>query len=74
MCLAIPGKVIEIIGRETPTVAKVDFKGVIREVVLPWQEIRSGDYVLVHAGVALSRIDSETAHATWSDLEKITQV
>lgn len=52
-------------------VAKVDFNGIVREVALPWRDVECGDYVLVHAGVALSRIGSAEADATWRDLEQI---
>ena len=51
--------------------AKVDFDGVVREVALPWQDVQTGDYVLVHAGIVLSRINPDEAVAVWKDLERI---
>jgi hydrogenase expression/formation protein HypC len=63
MCLAVPGKVVEWIDREPPFArANVEFGGVRRDVsmaCLPEAEL--GDYVLVHAGLAISRIDEEEA-------------
>ncbi len=71
MCLAVPGRVVSIDRSETLAVAKVDFNGIIRDVALPWQDMAVGDCVLVHAGIALSRIDPAEADAVWKDLESI---
>jgi len=65
MCLAIPGKVVELRNTEPPfTSALVEFGGIRREVsVACLPEAVEGDYVLVHAGVAISRVDpDEAAH------------
>ena len=63
MCLAVPGKVVCWIDRAAPfSRARIEFAGVQREVnmqCLPEAEL--GDYVLVHAGIAISRIDPEEA-------------
>ncbi len=63
MCLAVPGQVVEWIERAAPfSSAKVEFAGIRRDVgmdCVPDAEL--GDYVLVHAGVAISRIDPEEA-------------
>ncbi|VUT24045.1 MAG: [NiFe] hydrogenase metallocenter assembly protein HypC [Candidatus Methanolliviera sp. GoM_oil] len=67
MCLAIPGKVVEI----KRNLAKVDFGGVIREVDLSLVDINVGDYVLVHAGFAIETIDEEEAERSldlWREL------
>ncbi len=60
MCLAIPSKVLEI---DENNVAKVDTLGVIREVSLDLidEEVKVGDYVLIHVGYAMSKIDEKAA-------------
>ena len=65
MCLAIPGKVVEVFDRKGLRMAKVDFGGVRRECCLDCvPEARLGDYVLVHVGFAMSRIDEHEAALT----------
>jgi hydrogenase expression/formation protein HypC len=63
MCLGVPGQVLEII--ESPvgmTMGKVSFGGVVKEICLAYlPETKVGDYVLVHVGFALSRIDEDEA-------------
>jgi hydrogenase expression/formation protein HypC len=63
MCLAIPGQVVDWIEREPPfATATVEFGGVRRQVSMACvPEARCGDYVLVHAGIAISRIDAANA-------------
>ncbi|MGZ4334938.1 MAG: HypC/HybG/HupF family hydrogenase formation chaperone [Gaiellaceae bacterium] len=62
MCLAIPGRVLE---RTEDGLAKVDFGGVRREVSVAFTpEVQAGEWVLVHVGFALARIDEEEAEAT----------
>lgn len=66
MCLAVPGKVIDVEG-EDPLLrnARVSFSGVVKEVSLACApEARPGDYVLVHVGLAISVIDEEEAEET----------
>ena len=63
MCLAIPGKVTSISG-DDPLLrsGKVDFGGVLREVSLAYvPEVKVGDYVIVHVGFALSKVDTDEA-------------
>lgn len=70
MCLAIPGKIIEITG-EDPVMrtGRVSFGGIIREVNLAFvPEASVGRYVLVHAGVAITAIDEEEAAQTFEYL------
>jgi hydrogenase assembly chaperone HypC/HupF len=56
MCLAIPGKVVEIFSNEGMHMARVQFGGVTREACLNYvPETRVGEYVLVHVGFAISR-------------------
>jgi hydrogenase expression/formation protein HypC len=73
MCLAVPGKLIQWIERRPPfSTATVEFAGVRRQVnmaCLP--DAAAGDYVLVHAGIAISRIDAAEAErvlATFAEL------
>jgi hydrogenase expression/formation protein HypC len=72
MCLAIPGKVVEIRAHEGMQMARVQFGGVIREACLDYvPETRVGDYVLVHVGFAISRVDEEEARRTYEALAEI---
>lgn len=68
MCLAVPSKVIEI----NNGVAKVDVDGVIRETsVMLLDDCKIGDYVIVHAGFAISKVDEEAALQTLEDMRSI---
>jgi len=68
MCLAVPSKIIEI----NDTVAKVDVDGVIRETsIMLIDDAKIGDYVIVHAGFAISKIDEEAALQTLEDMRNI---
>lgn len=58
MCLAIPGKIIDI---QSATHAKVDFGGVFRKVNVELVKPRVGDYVVVHAGFAISVLSKKDA-------------
>ena len=65
MCLAIPGKVLDKIDRDGALLGRVDFGGITREVQLDFvPEVAVGDYVIVHVGFALSRLDAEEAERT----------
>jgi hydrogenase expression/formation protein HypC len=71
MCLAIPGKIIEILD-DANRIAKVEVGGVRRNVNMALlDEARIGDYVLVHVGFALSKIDEQEAAATLRLLEEM---
>ena len=63
MCLAVPGRVVEWIERNSPFArAAVEFGGVRRQVSMAFvPEANEDDYVLVHAGVAITRIDADEA-------------
>ena len=69
MCLAIPGQVIEVVD-EANRLAKVDVAGVRRTVNIGLLDAdddggaQPGDWVLIHVGFALSKVDEEEAHAT----------
>jgi hydrogenase expression/formation protein HypC len=65
MCLGIPGKVVEIRDDGPLRMALVDFGGVRKEACLAYEpEVVLGDYVIVHVGFAISRLDEEEALRT----------
>jgi hydrogenase expression/formation protein HypC len=69
MCLAIPGRLVEIVD-ETNRLAKVDVAGVQRTVnVGLLEDAAPGDWVLIHVGFALQKVDEEEAEATIKLLE-----
>ena len=73
MCLGIPGEVIEILA-DRPDLAKVDVSGVKRAInigLLEGESVRPGDWVLIHVGFALSKIDEAEARAALEFLESI---
>jgi hydrogenase expression/formation protein HypC len=68
MCLAVPSKIIEINGN----VARVDVDGVVREAsIMLLDDVEIGDYVIVHAGFAISRVDEAAAIQTLEDMRGI---
>jgi hydrogenase expression/formation protein HypC len=72
MCLAVPGKVLTketIAGVE---MGNVEFGGIVRQIALGFvPEAEVGDYVLVHVGFAISRVDEEEAKRTYALLEEL---
>ncbi len=65
MCLAIPGKVEEIRSDTDPVMGKVSFGGIRKEICLELvPEVRVGEYVIVHVGFAISRMDEAEALET----------
>ncbi|MFC0597849.1 HypC/HybG/HupF family hydrogenase formation chaperone [Streptomyces palmae] len=65
MCLAVPGKVVSTEERDGARMAQVDFGGVLKTVCLDYvPEAREGEYVIVHVGFALQRLDEESARAS----------
>jgi len=65
MCLAVPGKVIDIWERDGTRMATVDFGGVDKEVCLEFvPDLQVGEYTIVHVGFALQRLDEESALQT----------
>jgi hydrogenase expression/formation protein HypC len=65
MCLGIPGQVRAIWGDDTLRTGQVDFGGVTKDVCLSYlPEVRVGEYVIVHVGFAISRVDEEEARKT----------
>ncbi|HUP05358.1 MAG TPA: HypC/HybG/HupF family hydrogenase formation chaperone [Bryobacteraceae bacterium] len=72
MCLAVPGKISELYQAGGVSMARVDFGGVAREACMAYlPEAVAGEYVLVHAGFAISRMDEAEARRTLADLEAL---
>lgn len=72
MCLAIPGKIVSIDRTEPElTMARVDFSGIIKNICIQWVDVVEGDYVLAHAGMAISVVNAEEAVETLEDLKKL---
>jgi hydrogenase expression/formation protein HypC len=76
MCLGIPGKVIERRDDAGLPVGTVDFGGVRREVCLAYvaDEVAVGDYVVVHVGFAISKVDEQEARRTFEVLREMSQL
>ena len=75
MCLGIPGEIIEV-HTDRPDLATVDVSGVRRAInigLLEGEDVRPGDWILIHVGFALSKIDEEEAAAALNFLESIGQ-
>ena len=76
MCLAIPGQ-IESVAGDDPLLrtGQVNFGGVVKEVSLAYvPEAEVGDYVIVHVGFALSRLDEAEAHQVFEYLRKMDEL
>lgn len=72
MCLGIPGRVIDIVEQNGILMGRVDFGGVVKEACLAMTpEATVGDYVIVHAGFAISRLDEAAAEETLALLRAI---
>ncbi len=77
MCLAVPGKIVSIAEDDAPHLrrGKVDFGGVLKEICLAYTpEAEIGDYVLVHVGFSLSRIDEEEARRIFDTLREMEEL
>lgn len=71
MCLAVPSKIIEI----NDALAKVEMDGVVRETSLMLlDDAGVGDYVIVHAGFAISKVDEAAALETIADMRRILEL
>ena len=74
MCLGIPGELVEIREDAGLRMGRVRFAGITRDVCLDYvPEALPGEYVLVHVGFAISKIDREEAERTYQVLEAIGQ-
>ena len=74
MCLGIPGEILEVRDDKGLRVGKVRFAGITREVCLQYvPEAAQGDFVVVHVGFAISKIDPEEAARAYRVLEDLGQ-
>lgn len=72
MCLAVPGKILTTEERNGSRIARVEFGGIVRQAYLDFVPDASvGDYVMVHVGFAISRVDAEEARRTYELLESM---
>ncbi len=72
MCLAVPGKILEIEEAGGSRVGKIEFGGIVRQAHLDFvPEAVIGDYVIVHVGFAISRVDAEEAARTYELLQSL---
>lgn len=75
MCLAVPGKIIEIYETGDPKMGKIDFGGAIREACLAYvPEAKVGDYTVIHVGFALNLLDEDEAQETLRLLRDISDL
>lgn len=76
MCLAIPGKLLEIMDDgHGVRMGRANFGGIVKQVCLEYTpEAQTGDYLLVHVGFALSKVDEEEAARTYQLLEEMKQL
>ncbi len=75
MCLGIPGRVVETYREHDVLMGKVEFGGVFKRACLEHvPEVKIGDYVLVHVGFALSRIDEAEARRVFEFLDQMNQL
>jgi len=72
MCLAVPGRVLEVFDRDGTRMAQVDFGGVLKEVCLEYlPDLAVGEYTIVHVGFALQRLDEASALRTLGLFEEL---
>ena len=75
MCLAVPGKIVEISEQDGLKMAKVDYGGVFRETCLDYvPEAKVGDYCVIHVGFAISLMNEKEALETLSLLKEISNL
>jgi hydrogenase expression/formation protein HypC len=76
MCLGIPGRIVDRRDDANLPVGTVDFGGVRREVCLAYvaDEVAVGDYVVVHVGFAISKVDEQEARRTFEVLREMSQL
>src|SRR3954471_10072849 len=75
MCLGIPGKITSIYREHDLLMGKIDFGGVLKQACLEHlSELAIGDYVLVHVGFALAKVDEEEAQEVFRFLEAMNEL
>ena len=72
MCLAVPGRILRLMHRDGTLMSVVDFGGVQKDVCLEYiPDARVGEYVVVHVGFAIQRLDEESAIQTLAEFERL---
>ena len=72
MCLAVPGKIVNVEDRDGTLMSIVDFGGIKKDVCLQYiPDAEVGEYVVVHVGFALQRLDEESAKRTLAEFEHL---
>lgn len=72
MCLAVPGRVISVENQDDTLMAQVDFGGLRKDVCLAYiPDVQVGEYVIVHVGFAIQRLDEKSALETLANFEKL---
>jgi hydrogenase expression/formation protein HypC len=75
MCLAIPGRIVDFHDNLGMRMSKIDYGGIMREACMDYiPDARIGEYVLVHVGFAISRVDEAEAHRTLQYLEELGEL
>lgn len=75
MCLSVPGKVLEITEEDGFKMGRVEFSGIIKKICLQYTpDTQVGEYVLVHVGFAISKIDAKEAAKTLNLLRELEQL
>ena len=76
MCLGVPGKVVEIHENAVGmTMGKVDFAGIVKEVCLAYvPDVQIGEYVIVHVGFAISKVEEEEAMEVFKFLKEMDEL
>ena len=72
MCLAVPGRVVSTTEQDGTLMAEVDFGGLRKEVCLAYiPDVQVDDYVIVHVGFAIQRLDEKSAQETLANFDKL---
>ena len=72
MCLAVPGRVVSVHEADGQTMAQVDFGGLRKEVCLAYiPDVQVDEYVIVHVGFAIQRVDEQSAQETLASFDKL---
>jgi hydrogenase expression/formation protein HypC len=72
MCLAVPGQIVDIREEHGLRAGRIQFGGIVRQASLDFvPEAQVGDYVMVHVGFAISRVDAAEAHRTYELLQQM---
>lgn len=76
MCLGVPGKVVAIEDNELGmTMGKVSFGGITKEICLAYlPDVQVGDYVIVHVGFAISKVDEQEAQEVFALLQEMEEL